>query len=53
MSHINGTHVVHGQCFVCHICAKQFASRGNLSYHLTTHQHRTAHQVQCKECGKW
>lgn len=38
--------------FICHICAKPFTSKGNLSYHLTTHQ-PNAHQVQCEHCQKW
>ena len=51
-THINVTHMLHGQDYICHICAKQFACRSNLTYHLTTHQPRV-HQVQCEKCGKW
>lgn len=51
-THINVAHTKQGISFVCHVCAKQFACKGNLTYHLTTHQPRV-HQVQCQQCGKW
>lgn len=37
---------------VCHICAKKFACRTNLTYHLTTHQ-PNVRRVQCSICDKW
>lgn len=51
-THINVAHMLHGQDYICHICAKQFACRSNLTYHLTTHQPKVR-QVQCEKCGKW
>lgn len=42
----------HGQDHICHICAKKFACRSNLTYHLTTHQPKLR-QVQCTKCQKW
>lgn len=39
---------------VCHICAKNFATRTGLQEHmLTIHQPREKGQIQCTECGKW
>lgn len=37
---------------ICHICAKRFACRTNLTYHLTTHQ-PNVRRVQCSICDKW
>lgn len=37
--------------YVCHECGKQFSCKGNLTYHLTTHEQ--IHQVQCTVCEKW
>lgn len=51
-THVNVAHMLHGQNFICHICAKQFACRSNLSYHLTTHQPKVR-KVQCEKCDKW
>lgn len=51
-THVNVAHMFHGQEYICHICAKQFACRSNLTYHLTTHQPKVR-QVQCEKCGKW
>lgn len=42
------------QSNVCHICAKNFATRTGLNEHMETiHQPREKGQVQCNECGKW
>lgn len=39
---------------ICHICAKNFATRTGLREHMATiHQPREMGQVQCNECGKW
>lgn len=39
---------------MCHICAKNFATRTGLNEHMTTiHRPREQGQVQCTECGKW
>lgn len=51
-THVNVTHMQHGQDYTCHKCDKKFACRSNLSYHLTTHEPKVR-QVQCLECGKW
>ncbi|XP_055310508.1 zinc finger protein 69 homolog [Sitodiplosis mosellana] len=51
-THINVTHMQHGQDYTCNICGKRFACRSNLSYHLTTHEPKVR-QVQCSKCGKW
>lgn len=51
-THMNLRHSKNGQEFICHLCAKAFTSKGNLTYHLTTHQ-PNAHSMQCKICLKW
>uniref|UniRef100_A0A336N6E3 CSON007547 protein n=1 Tax=Culicoides sonorensis TaxID=179676 RepID=A0A336N6E3_CULSO len=51
-SHINLAHSKNGEEFICHLCQKKFTSKGNLSYHLTTHQ-PNLHSMQCKVCLKW
>lgn len=51
-THVNVSHTLHHHDYVCHICARRFACRGNLTYHLSTHQPKVR-QVQCEKCGKW
>lgn len=39
---------------VCHVCAKNFATRTGLNEHMATiHVPREKDQLQCNECGKW
>uniref|UniRef100_A0A182M3E2 Transcription factor grauzone n=2 Tax=Anopheles culicifacies TaxID=139723 RepID=A0A182M3E2_9DIPT len=53
--HIAESHKKDGSsnCVICDTCGKTFISKSNLNYHLTTHQPKVLHQVQCEHCGKW
>uniref|UniRef100_A0A182QAG4 Transcription factor grauzone n=1 Tax=Anopheles farauti TaxID=69004 RepID=A0A182QAG4_9DIPT len=53
--HMASSHESDGgsNCVECDVCHKKFSSRSNLNYHLTTHEPKVLHQVQCENCGKW